>query len=260
MTDTSEVEVILEPEAEPGDIWEGTDVKAAAAVLHAYDGAASTGVLPEFCRQLLVEALGERDAQRADLLVKWELYQSVNGYDFLGDIDRRLRGLYANMNGAARHRKQVKAGEGDPPLLTFDEVMLGYDLSKSPRPRTSRLHDGKRYIRGWQLSGLNAAGEDVYSQLDLPMAPVRLWVLGALLDFSVRADVEGMPISGDEQWNNLVSATAVCAAHAIASARWAVNEHQRCERLMALCREAAAEIDGASGMQTELGDRLRAEA
>lgn len=91
-------------------------------------------------------------ALRREWLIKKELMDSVTGYDFLGDVHKRIGKLYMQFNAEAR---------GDTRDLDGDEI-------------------------SWQ-----------------------------------------------EKWNNLVGATAICMARAVANARWAVNEHARNERLTA---------------------------
>jgi hypothetical protein len=50
--------------------------------------------------------------------VRDELWRSASGYDFLGDIDRRLRSYTANLNALARHQRGERSQSPNLP----DEV------------------------------------------------------------------------------------------------------------------------------------------
>lgn len=184
------------------ELWEGTEVAPAPALIAAFDALGSV----EAKRRLLVEVLGQRDAARLDLLVKWELYQACNGYDFLGEVSRRLDAMNMQLNAAARHERGVRFERNSLPQ--FAEILLG----------------------GWM-------------RLTIPL------------------DVEGNPVTYTEAMRNLVGATATAIVRATANGRWAVNEHQRAERMTALIREVIAWEDGKEHtydeFPTDLLERLR---
>jgi hypothetical protein len=195
------------------DLWEGTEVLPAAAMLASFDATRLSGLHAwDVQRDLLVRALWQRDAARFDLLQKWELYQACNGYDFLGEISKRLDAMNLQLNAAARHRRGEPA---DP---------------KSQLPHSTMI---------------------------------TVWLLGVRLRFLIPLDYDDQPVSYEQAMANLVGATATACTHAVASARWAVNEHQRAERMTALLREVLAHEDGKEHtydkLDADLLERIRAE-
>lgn len=111
--------------------------------------------------------------------IRDELWQSATGFDFLGDVTRRLDSFTANLNALARRQRGEVSRSANLP----DEV------------------------------------------------PAYLNLLGLEWRAMVPSTWNGEPISVYQQMANLCSATAICATHAIANARWAVNEHVRAERV-----------------------------
>lgn len=130
------------------------------------------------------------------------------------------------------------------------ESALGYDFLSDIERRlhsfTANLNALGRHQRG-ERSGRPGLPDE---------SPVYLNLLGLEWRALVPSTWGREPISVYQQMANLCEATAIAAVRAVGNARWAVNEHRRCEQLMALCAEAADEIE-MLGAMSELTERLR---
>jgi hypothetical protein len=125
--------------------------------------------------------------------------------------------------------------------VTQDERGLIEDLAAALRA-TLAQRDAARdeLLEKWELYRA-CNGAEVYDEV-IP----KIRKLYMQLNAKARgdeSDVEGDPI---EQWNRLIDLTVTAVLRWMVANRWAVNEHQRCEKVDARVAELEAAIHRAS--------------